>query len=94
MALTFNSDRVVSSVKNIISTNDLEEKSSLRRIIESMKNMQLNEQKDRLFKVFNMRNNKLFNNMNENPNINDKTKYQNYPLYQYMYDLHLILYQH
>ena len=58
----------------MISNNDIEEESTLKRIIESIKKNQLKEQKDNLFKISNMRSNQPFNNLNDNLNIDDTTK--------------------
>ena len=69
-----NSDQVVNFIKNIMFKNYLEEESTFKVIIESVKDVQLKEQKDWLFKVWNMRNNQSFNNINDKLNINDKTK--------------------
>ena len=75
----FNSDLAVNFIKNIISKNDLEEESTLKKIIGFVKDIQLKKQKERLFKILNMRNNQLFNNINDKLNIDGKTKQQNYP---------------
>ena len=53
----FKSDLAVNFIKNIISNNIIEEESSLKIIIESVKKNQLKDQKDNLFKILNMRNN-------------------------------------
>ena len=77
LAPTFISDQAVKFIKNIISNNGLEEDSTLKGIIKSVKYIQLKKQKDGLFKVY-MRNNQLFNNINNKLNIDDKTKLKNY----------------
>ena len=74
LAPKLNSDQVVNFIKNIMFKNYLEEESTFKVIIESVKDVQLKEQKDWLFKVWNMRNNQSFNNINDKLNINDKTK--------------------
>ena len=71
---TFNSDLDFDFLKNIISKNHLEEYYTLKRIIEYVKDFQLKEQKDRLFKILNMRKNQLFHNVNDKLNIDNKTK--------------------
>ena len=43
---TFNSGQAVNFAKNIISKNELEEESTLKKIIESVKDVKLKEQKD------------------------------------------------
>ena len=60
----------------MFSKNDLEDDFSLKLIIQSATDTQLIEHKDRLFKVLNMRNNQLFNNINDKLNTDDKTKNQ------------------
>ena len=74
LAPKLNSDQVVNFIKYIMFKNYLEEESTFKVIIESVKDVQLKEQKDWLFKVWNMRNNQSFNNINDKLNINDKTK--------------------
>ena len=76
----FENDLAVNFIKNTISNNNIEEESTLKRIIESIKIFQLNVQKDSLFKILNMRNNQSFSNVYHNLNIDDLTKQQNYPL--------------
>ena len=46
MKKTFNSGQAVNFAKNIISKNELEEESTLKKIIESVKDVKLKEQKD------------------------------------------------
>ena len=50
-----NSDIAVNCIKNIISNNDIEEESTLKIMIESIKKIQLKEQKDSSFKILNMK---------------------------------------
>ena len=69
-----NNDLAVNYIKNIISKNALEEESTLKRIIKSVKDFPLKEQKEKWFKVLNLRNNQLFNNVNDKLDINDKTE--------------------
>ena len=71
---TFETDLAVNFIKNIISNNNIEEEYTLKWIIESVKKVQLKEQKDSLFKILNMRNNQSFNNVNHNLDIDDVTK--------------------
>ena len=72
LAPTFKSDLAVNFIKNIIFNNDIEEKSTLKRIIESVKYFNL-EQKDSVVKILNMTNNQSFNNVNDGLDIDDKT---------------------
>ena len=70
----FNSDVAINFIKNIIYNNNIEEKSILKRITESVLKFQLKEQKDILFKILNMRNNLSFNNVKYNLDIDDLIK--------------------
>ena len=45
-----------------------------------MKDIQLIDQKDGVFKVLNMRNNQSFNNVSDKLNIDDESRNNNYPL--------------
>ena len=63
MTPTLNSDQAINFVKNIASKNDLEDESTLKVIFEWGKDIQLMEQKNRFFKVLNIRNNRLFINV-------------------------------
>ena len=74
------SDQAVYFVKNILSKNGLEDEFTLKVIIESVKNLQLLEHKERLFKLSNMRNKQSFNNINDKLNIDEKIKNDCYPL--------------
>ena len=74
LAPTFESDLAVNFIKNIISNNNIEEEYTLKWIIESVKKVQLKEQKDSLFKILTMRKNQSFNNVNHNSGIDDVTK--------------------
>ena len=74
LAPTFESDLAVNFIKNIISNNNIEEEYTLKWIIESVKKVQLKEQKDSLFKILNMRKNQSFNNVNHNSGIDDVIK--------------------
>ena len=74
MVATFERDLVVNFIKNVISNNIIEDETTLKRIIESIKKIQLKEQKDSLFKILNMRKNQSFNNVNHNSGIDDLTK--------------------
>ena len=47
--------------QNIILHNDIEEDSTIERIIEYVKNIQLKETEEKLFKLLNMRNSIKFN---------------------------------
>ena len=77
---TLNSYQAVNFMKNILSKNDLEDEYTLKIIIESKKDIQLMEQKDRLFKGLTMRNNQAFNNVDNKLKNGYKTKQQNYYL--------------
>ena len=52
----------------------------MKKIIEYIKDVQLEEQKDRFFKILNMRSNQLCNNVHDKLNIDDKAKQWNYSL--------------
>ena len=54
MKKTFNSGQAVNFAKNIISKNELEEESTLKKIIESVKDVKLKEQKDWLISTVNV----------------------------------------
>ena len=45
-----------------------------------MKDNQLIDQKDGVFKVLNMRNNQSFNNVSDKLNVDDESRNNNYPL--------------
>ena len=77
---TLNSDQTINFVKTILSKNDLEDDSSLKVINKFVKDIQLMKLKDRLFKILNILNNQLFNNVNNKLNIDDKINNQNHPL--------------
>ena len=77
---TLYSDHIVNVLKMVLSKNDVEYDSSLKVIIKSVKNLQLLEHKERLFKLSNMRNKQSFNNINDKLNIDDKIKNDCYPL--------------
>ena len=70
---TLYSDHIVNVLKMVLSKNDVEDDSSLKVIIESVKNLQLLEHKEKLFELSNMRNKQSFNNINDKLNIDDKT---------------------
>ena len=67
-------------ITNIIFNNDIEEGTTLERIIDSVKKNQRKEMDDCSFNIFNMRNNISFNIDNDNLDIDDNTKQRNYPL--------------
>ena len=76
----FESDLAINFTKNTISNNNIDEESTLKIIIEYVKEFQLIEQKDSLFKILNMRNNRSFINVNNNLNNDDMSKQKKYPL--------------
>ena len=51
-----NSSITINFIKNIILNNDIEEDSTIVRIIEYVKKIQLQETEDKLFKLLDMRN--------------------------------------
>ena len=77
---TLKTDLAVNYIKNIISNNSIEDGSTLKRIIESVKIFQIKEQKNSLVKILNMRNNESFIDISNNFDIDDSTKKQNYSL--------------
>ena len=54
LAPTFNSGQAVNFAKNIISKNELEEESTLKKKFEYVKDVKLKEQKDRLISTVNV----------------------------------------
>ena len=92
LTLTLYSDQVVNFVKKILSKNDSEDESSFKVIIEFVKDIQLMEHKDRLFKVLNMRCNQTFNNVMINLSLMIKQRTNIIICYQYLiYYLFVIL---
>ena len=67
-------------IKNLILNNNIEEDTTLERIIDSVKNFQIKEKDDYLFNILNMRNNISFNSDNDKLHIDDNTKQKKYPL--------------
>ena len=58
---TNNSSITINFIKNIILNNDIEEDSTIERIIEYVKKIQLKETENKLFKLLDMRNSIKFN---------------------------------
>ena len=71
----------LSFIKNIIFDNNIEEDTTLERIIDSGEKFQMKEKNDCLFNILNIRNNISFNNDNDKLNIDDITKLKKYPLF-------------
>ena len=61
MSITTDSSITINFIKNIIIYNNIEEDSTIERIIEYDKMIQLNEMDDKLFKLLHMRNNIKYN---------------------------------
>ena len=61
---TNNSSITIKFIKNIILNNDIEEVSTIERIIDYVKNIQLEETENKLFKLLDMRNFIKFNDDN------------------------------
>ena len=78
-------------ITNIIFNNDIEEGTTLERIIDSVKKNQRKEMDDCSFNIFNMRNNISFNSDNNKLHIDDSTKQKIILYYQHlMYFFHRI----
>ena len=60
--------------------NDIEEDSTIERIIEYVKNIQLKETEEKLFKLLNMRNSIKFNDDKDKLKIDNLQQINNYPL--------------
>ena len=56
---------IINFIKNIITHNNIEEDSTIERIIEYVKKIQLKEMEEKLFKLLDMRNSIKFNDNND-----------------------------
>ena len=71
---------IINFIKNIISHNNIDEDSTIERIIEYVKKIQMKEMEEKLFKLLDMRNNIKFNDDNDKLKIDKFQTISNYPL--------------
>ena len=77
---TTDSSITINFIKNIISYNDIEEDSTIERIIEYVKKIQLKETENKLFKLLDMRNSIKFNDDKDKLKIGNLQQINDYPL--------------
>ena len=80
MSKTTDSSITINFIKDIIVNNNIEEYSTIERIIEYVKMIQLKEMDEELFKLLHMRNSIKFNDDKNKLKINNLQKINNYPL--------------
>ena len=80
MSKTTDSSITINFIKNIINNNNIEEDSTIERIIEYVKMIQLKEMDDKLIKLLHMRNNIKYNDVKDKLKIDNCHKINNYPL--------------
>ena len=73
-------DITLNFIKNLIFNNDIEEDTTLERLIDSAKKFQMKKRDDCLLNILNMRNIILFSSDNDKLHINNITKQKHYPL--------------
>ena len=74
MSKTTDSSITINFIKNIIINNNIEKDSTIERIIEYVKMIQLKEMDDKLFKLLHMRNSIKFNDENDKLKIDNSQK--------------------
>ena len=77
---TTDSSITINFIKNIILHNDIEEDSTIERIIEYVKKIQLKETEEKIFKLLDMRNSIKFNDDKDKLKIDNLQKINNYHL--------------